>query len=226
MFKLPVHALILFCASRWVIPSVLIPSMVRTTSPIPTCAWAALPPSLSWNTTRMVNEKLGWLMFIFSEHMTTIPYSQCCFIERKKKDTSSPMRVCPCESCCTIFLCSEAIFIGSCSYLTSVAGKVLHSVVYFSKSSSTSTLLAGSCAYSPRHKRRDRHTQLPGCQVPASSLFIYYIFLTRGERKAVKQLFPFLIFHLNTLFKVYVFVNDWSRAWKTSLTVKLTFPQL
>lgn len=76
MFKLPVHALILFCASRWVIPSVLIPSMVRTTSPIPTCARAALPPSLSWNITRMVNEKFGWFRFIFSEHRTTISYSQ------------------------------------------------------------------------------------------------------------------------------------------------------
>lgn len=67
IFRLPVHALILFCASRWVIPSVLIPSMVRTTSPIPTCARAAFPPSLSWNATRRANGRLKYLMLIFSE---------------------------------------------------------------------------------------------------------------------------------------------------------------
>lgn len=49
MFKEPVQPLILFWASRWVIPCALIPSMLRTTSPILTFAWDALPPSLSCN---------------------------------------------------------------------------------------------------------------------------------------------------------------------------------
>lgn len=49
IFKEPVQALILFCASRWVIPWALIPSMLRTTSPILTCACDALPPSFSCN---------------------------------------------------------------------------------------------------------------------------------------------------------------------------------
>lgn len=38
IFKEPVQALILFWASRCVIPCALIPSMLRTTSPILTCA--------------------------------------------------------------------------------------------------------------------------------------------------------------------------------------------
>lgn len=180
MFKLPVHALILFCASRWVIPSVLIPSMVRTTSPIPTCARAALPPSLSWNITRMVNEKLGWFMYIFSEHRATISYSQCCFIERKKKNYLFSF-VSMCLWKLLHYLSDETVFIGSCSYFTWMTGKVLHSIAYFSKSNST--LLAGSCAHSPRDTSRGRHTEFPGCQVPASSLIIYETFLTRGERK-------------------------------------------
>lgn len=49
IFKEPVQPLILFWASRWVIPCALIPSMLRTTSPILTCACDALPPSFSCN---------------------------------------------------------------------------------------------------------------------------------------------------------------------------------
>lgn len=47
-----VAALILFCASTWVISSALASEMDTNQSPTPTPAWAALPPGLSWNNHR------------------------------------------------------------------------------------------------------------------------------------------------------------------------------
>lgn len=46
-FRFPVQALILFCASRCVIPSVAMPSIDSTTSPTLILALAAFPPSVS-----------------------------------------------------------------------------------------------------------------------------------------------------------------------------------
>lgn len=100
---------------------------------------------------------------------------------RKKKKNSLFSFVSMCLWKLLHYLSDETVFIGSCSYFTWMTGKVLHSIAYFSKSNST--LLAGSCAHSPRDTSRGRHTQFPGCQVPASSLIIYETFLTRGERK-------------------------------------------
>lgn len=45
--RLPAHALILFWASKWFMPSVVIPSMDSTRSPTEIFAFAAFPPSVS-----------------------------------------------------------------------------------------------------------------------------------------------------------------------------------
>lgn len=179
MFKLPVHALILFCASRWVIPSVLIPSMVRTTSPIPTCAWAALPPSLSWNIARMVNEKLGWFMLTQNTKSQYFIHRAVSWKEKKKS-----FLICEsCENCHNTYRYSFLFHFND--------RKVLHSIACSWKSDSPSTLLAGSYGHSQRDTSRDRHSLFPALQVPATFLFIHEIFLTRGKRKNVNQLFPF-----------------------------------
>lgn len=46
--RFPTQALILFCASRWVMESVAIPSMESTMSPTLILALAAFPPSVSY----------------------------------------------------------------------------------------------------------------------------------------------------------------------------------
>lgn len=46
--RVSVAALILFCASTWVISSAFVSLMDTTQSPTPTPAWAALPPGVSW----------------------------------------------------------------------------------------------------------------------------------------------------------------------------------
>lgn len=212
MFKLPVHALILFCASRWVIPSVLIPSMVRTTSPIPTCAWAALPPSLSWNSTRMVNEKLGWSMFILN---TSHNILFTMLFHRKEKKKLSFFLCESCENCCNTY-----------SFLIHFNDrKVLHSIAYFSKSNSTSTLLTGSYGHSRRDTSRDRHSV--SCTPSSSHVSLHtWNFSHKRKEKGCKPAFSILDFPLKNLLKVHLFANDRSCAGKTLLIVKLTSPKL
>lgn len=120
MFKLPVHALILFCASRWVIPSVLIPSMVRTTSPIPTCARAALPPSLSWNSTRMVNEKQ--VVYIFWTQDDSILFT--VLFHRLNNNKNCIFLLCDYVLWKLLhYLSGETVFTGSCSFFTGMTQK-------------------------------------------------------------------------------------------------------
>lgn len=46
--RVSVAALIVFCASTWVMSSALVSLMDTTQSPTPTPAWAAFPPGVSW----------------------------------------------------------------------------------------------------------------------------------------------------------------------------------
>lgn len=54
----PVQFLILFWASRWFMPSVEMPSMERTRSPIATPPLAAFPPSVSCRNTKTTERAL------------------------------------------------------------------------------------------------------------------------------------------------------------------------
>jgi len=138
MFRLPVHALILFCASRWVIPSVLIPSMVRTTSPIPTFARAAFPPSLSWNAKKRQMRDLNTLR-LYSLNKGKQQFIQHLAHRNGKSLSFFFMSMFLWMLKCTYHLSSEALFINSCFYFISMTGKALHGIIYFSKPNSSLT---------------------------------------------------------------------------------------
>lgn len=57
--RFPTQALILFCASRWVMESVAIPSMESTMSPTLILALAAFPPSVSYTSKHTDNRRVS-----------------------------------------------------------------------------------------------------------------------------------------------------------------------